>query len=243
MKILTLKRDASKGFLYLDGINRPICPGQVTKLAKSLQKMGCIRPVVVAKIKFLTGKEELYIIDGQHLFNALMVEKMDIPYVIIDIKDKHHLVETIALLNASSKSWSMLDYMTSWCCLHEDYKKLRSYRNMYDIDLCVLSSILSNYGGTTGGGVNARLKRGDFKIIDEAKNLKIIENVTDAMKVIQRGNRNKNKYFITEYVAFVTNKGTNYNHKDFLKKLGSNKQELTYVTQEEGKLREMFDKF
>lgn len=241
MKLLTFKKDSSRGLQFLDGINRPICPAQVTKLAKSVNKMGCIRPVVVAELDFITGKKEKYIIDGQHLTHALIRNSADIPYVIIEIKDMRELVENIALLNASSKSWSMLDYMTAWCALSDDYKKLRRYRNTYDIDLCVLSSILSNYGGTTGGGVNSRLKRGDFKIIEEEKNLKIINELTEALKIIKRGNRNQNKYFCTEYVSFVTNKGASYNHKLFLKKLADKKQELLLVTQEEGKLCEIFE--
>ena len=117
MKIQYLKIGSSKAFYYLAGINRPINPSQVTKLSESLLKLGILRPIIVAEISFLTGKKTSYIIDGQHLFNAMLRNNMDIPYKVIEIKNKVELVEAIALLNASSKSWTMIDYVTSWSCV------------------------------------------------------------------------------------------------------------------------------
>jgi hypothetical protein len=113
MKPQILKKDSHKSFSYLAGINRPINPSQVTKLAESVNKLGILRPVIVAEISFLTGKKTNYIIDGQHLFNALLRNNMDIPFISIKIDTKVQLVESIALLNASSKNWAMIDYITS----------------------------------------------------------------------------------------------------------------------------------
>jgi hypothetical protein len=49
LEIKTLKMTGSKGFSLLAGVNRPIIPQHVTKLATSLDAIGIIRPVVVAK--------------------------------------------------------------------------------------------------------------------------------------------------------------------------------------------------
>lgn len=241
MKLLTLKKDAKKGFALLDGINRPISPNQVTKLAKSLSKMGCIRPLVVAKISFLTGKDEMYIIDGQHLFYALTRNNMDYPYVEVNISSKEELVENIALLNASSRSWKMEDYITSWGSIHENYKKLRNYFNTYDFDVSVLASILSNGGGITGSQINKKIKNGEFEICDEQKNVKILDNLTDVLKVAPRMDRFQNKYLCTEYISFIKTKGSEYNHKVFLQKLDKKKKELVLSTQESGKLCKIFE--
>ena len=142
MKAQILKKDSKQSFSYLAGINRPINPSQVTKLANSVNKMGIIRPVVVAELSFIDGKKKLYIVDGQHLFNALIRNNMDIPYVVIDVKDKKDLVEKIALLNASSKNWAMVDYVTAWASLVPDYVRLNHYFQVYDFEISFLAGVL-----------------------------------------------------------------------------------------------------
>jgi len=242
MKIFYLNKDGKKGFLYLDGINRPIIPGQVTKLARSLLLIGCVRPVTVARIKFLTGKEEQYIIDGQHLFNGLIRNNMDIPYVEIKISSKQELVEIIALLNASSKSWTMVDYITAWSSIHDDYKKLRNYYNIYDFDISILAAVLSGSNGNSGGTVTKRIKCGEFRIINEKDNVQLLDYLTDILKIAPRMNRFENRYLCSEYITFLKNKGTNYNHACLLQNLTRRKEQLVLATQEVGKLSELFEK-
>lgn len=240
MKNQILKKDSKQSFSYLAGINRAINPAQVTKLAESVNKMGIIRPVVVAYIAFVDGIKKLYIIDGQHLFNALIRNNMDIPYVIIDVKDKTDLVEKIALLNASSKNWTMLDYITAWSSLSQDYVKLNHYYQVYDIDLATLATILM--GGSVDGSNTVRtIKNGQFKIVDEKFNVSILDYVTDLLKVIPRMARNDNRYASREYVKFLRNTKT-YNHKKFIDNLKKNKKEFILATQEDGKLVELFTK-
>lgn len=237
-KISWLTKGSKTAFSYLAGINRPINPTQVTKLAESINKMGIIRPVVIAEISFLTGKKTKYIIDGQHLFNALIRNNMEIPYVKIDIKDKKELVEKIALLNASSKNWALLDYITAWSSLVPDYVKLNHYYQVYDLDMGVLSSVLCN-NIADGGNITKKIKCGEFKILDEEKNVIILNNLTDVLKIIPRMNRIENRYLCREYIKFVRN-ATKYNHSKFLENLNKNKKEFILATQEDGKLAEMF---
>ena len=240
MKNQMLKKDSKQSFSYLAGINRAINPAQVTKLAQSVIKMGIIRPVVVAYISFIDGKKKLFIIDGQHLFNALIRNNMDIPYVIIDVKDKIDLVEKIALLNASSKNWTMLDYITAWASLSQDYVKLNHYYQVYDIDLATLATILMG-GSVDGSGTVRTIKSGKFKVIDEKLNVSILDYVTDLLKVIPRMARNDNRYTTREYIKFLRTTKT-YNHKKFIENVKKSKKEFILATQEEGKLVELFTK-
>ena len=240
MKTQTLKKDSKQSFSYLAGINRAINPAQVTKLAVSVNKMGIIRPVVVAYISFIDGVKKLFIIDGQHLFNALIRNNMDIPYVIIDVKDKTDLVEKIALLNASSKNWTMLDYITAWASLSNDYVKLNHYYQVYDIDLCTLATILLGQS-IDGSNTVKTIKNGKFKIVDEKLNTTILDNITDLLKVIPRMARNDNRYATREYTKFLRTTRT-YNHKKFIDNLKKNKKEFILATQEDGKLVELFTK-
>ena len=239
-QIKWLGQNAKSSFHYLAGINRCIYPAQVTKIAQSLEKMGVLRAVIVAELSFITGKKTKYIIDGQHLFNALIRMGWDIPYVTIQIADKKELVETIALLNASSKTWSLLDYITAWGSLVPDYVKLNHYFQVYDIDMGIISSVLSGVN-TDGGNISKKIKNGEFRIVNEIENVEILDRLTDVLKVVPRMNRIENKYLCREYIKFVRNT-KKYNHAVFIEKLKKNKKQFVLVTQEDGKLYELFNK-
>lgn len=239
MKTQLLKKDSKQAFCYLAGINRPINPAQVTKLAQSVNNMGIIRPIVVAELSFIDGRKKTYIVDGQHLFNALIRNNMDIPYIKVDVKDKKELVEKIALLNASSKNWSISDYVTAWASLSNDYVKLNHYYQVYDLELGVMSSILSNTNNGFGGNSSNKIKRGEFIIINEKENVQILDYVTDMLKIVPRMNRFENKYACVEYVKFLRTAKL-YNHKKFITNLAKNKKQFILATQEEGKLVELF---
>lgn len=224
----------------LTGINRGISPSHVTKVAKSIEKLGNLRPIVVADLSFISGKLQTYIIDGQHLFNACLRLGWSIPYIKIEIKSKEQLVEAIALLNASSKSWCMLDYVTAWSYLKSDYVKLNNYFTIYDIELSVLASILMNSTGDTAV-VTRKIKAGEFAIINEEDNVKILNYLTDLLKVAPRMNRFENKYVCREFVCFLRG-NPSYNHTVFIENAKKNKDKFILATQEEGKLSTLFNK-
>ena len=185
-----------------------------------------------------------YIIDGQHLFNALIRNNLEIPYITIKINDLTSLVETIALLNSSSKSWTLLDYITSWTIISKDYQKLLHYYNVYDFELSCLASVLMNKKYTTGGAWNILkvIKRGEFIIIDESKNIDILNKLTDVLNIIKRLNRQENKYLCNEYIDFLRNNMSTYDHKRFLNNLEKQKDKFILATHEQTKLSEMFEK-
>ncbi len=241
LKSIKWINDTSKlQFQFLTGINRGINPGQVTKLVKSFLTMGNLRPIIVAKLSFISGKVEHYIVDGQHAYNALLRLGWDIPYVVIEIKDKRELVETIALLNASSKTWSIKDYVTAWSSLVPDYVKLNRYFQIYDIELNIIASILSNTSSNNGSVISKKIKIGEFTIQDEEKNVDILNGITDILKIIPRLNRYENRFVCNEYVNFRRTAGSSYNHKSFLKNLDKNKQKFILATHEQEQLADMF---
>lgn len=243
MKIEILKKDSSKGLKFLNGINRPVSPSHVTKISNSITKMGLIRPVVVAKIDFL-DERGVYIVDGQHLFYALMRLGMDIPYTIITIKNEVDLIEKISLLNASSKSWVILDYITAWSFISPEYKKLHSYYNTYDFELCFTAGVLSDLTTVQGGNsmVSNAIKKGKFKINNEPVKKKILDNLTEVFTIVSRMNRLENRYFCNEYYDFIKIMGGSYNHEKFMAAMAKKKLEFVLATQEPGKLVETFKK-
>jgi hypothetical protein len=232
LTIKTLKMSGSKGFALLAGVNRPIIPQQVTKLASSIDMMGIVRPVVVSTFDFIDGNKTTYIIDGQHLYHALMRMGWDVPYVEIDIKDNVSLASHLALLNSSSKSWTMKDYILVWSGIKKDYVKLSKYFNTYDIELSQVAEILMNNtctGNTGGSHVSKLIKKGEFAIDDEKRGVTILNYVTDALKLVKRMDRMSNKMFIASYVNFV-NTCDRYDHKQFLANLKLNKDKFKTVT-------------
>lgn len=235
-----LGKTSKTAFSYLAGVNRPIYPHQVTKLCKSLEMMGILRCIVIAELDFINGKMTKYIIDGQHLFNALIRLGWDIPYVTIKIKNKVELVETIAMLNASSKTWSQLDYITAWSSLIPDYVKLNHYYEVYDLDLGFLASVFSG-NATDGGNITKKIKSGEFRIVNEENNVEVLNQLTDVLKIIPRMNRFENRYVCKEYVKFVRS-AKKYNHVKFMENLKKKKELFILATQENGKLYELFTK-
>ena len=220
-----------KGFDFLVALNRSIKPGQVTEIAKSINKMGVIRPIVVAKFTYL-GKQGNYIIDGQHLYHALLRNNSDFPYVEITVNDDADLVEKIALLNSSSKSWTLLDYIQAWSYVVSDYKILMKHFNTYDLEIQQLSSILhrgavSHHNG--GENMSKIIKTGLFNVLNEKQAIITLDYITDALKIIPRMDRMSNKLFVSAYVDYLNSK-KDYDHAKFCKVLEKHAPQLKFVT-------------
>jgi hypothetical protein len=238
-----LSINSTKGFSLLAGINRPINPSQVTKLSNSIDKMGVIRPVVVATISFLDDAQITYIIDGQHLYMACLRLGIDIPYIEIDIKDVRDLVEKIALLNASSKSWILRDYVQAWKPVNSDYSTLDQLFQMYDIEMSQLAQILHyNNGGkgsSSGSSVMSRiLKQGTLKIKNLVVTKTILNRITDALKLVPRMDRVSNKTFISAFCDYAQH--PLYDHASTLKYLKANKTKFALSTNDPEEFNKLF---
>lgn len=219
-----------KGFDFLVALNRSIKPGQVTQIAKSINKMGVIRPIVVAKFTYL-GKQGTYIIDGQHLYHALLRNNSDFPYVEITVNDDADLVEKIALLNSSSKSWNLLDYIQAWSYVVSDYRILMKHFNTYDLEIQQLSSILHRGAVSHHNGENMSkiIKTGLFNVLNEKQAIITLDYITDALKIIPRMDRMSNKLFVSAYVDYLNSK-KDYDHAKFCKVLEKHAPQLKFVT-------------
>ena len=233
----------------LSGLNREVNPSQVTILADSIKKMGILRAMILVNLSFIVGVPEWYILDGQHLYNACLREKLDVPYIIMDsskITNKEELIEIIALLNASSKSWSTEDYLTAWGSVNPDYVRLRTLKGIYDMEIDQLAQLLhqgiitaKNCGG--GKSIYKLLKQGKFSITNEQEALVILDYIKDALRTIGRMDRSSNKLFIACYTSFIQSH-KDYNHKSFMTWLNTNKQTLTLATQDPNEISKILNK-
>lgn len=239
MKVETLKANSKKGFFVLAGINREIIPNHVSKLAESIKLIGVIRPVVICTTDLIDGSVKDYMLDGQHLYNALMKLDMDIPYVTIKVKTMTDIVVAIAKLNSSSKSWGMLDYLTAWGSLKSDYKKLTSLTNIYDIEIGLTASLLM--GRTWHSDTNKAIKSGDFFIQEEERTIKILKALTDVLKIVPFQNRFDNKSFCRAFIDYFIYMGRDYNHERVVYHFNKNKTALMLAVGDKQKMSEMFN--
>lgn len=162
LKKIKFSKDYNK-FLLLDGINRIPDPKHIQKMVASIRAMGVIRPVICVKVRFIDGTERMYVVDGQHLFKALSAEGLEIPYIIIETEDKIDLVHKMAMLNNSSKPWTLLNYVNAFKMYIPDYNQLFELRNMYNIEPLMLAAICTRGTSAVASG-SQLLKSGKFKI-------------------------------------------------------------------------------
>ncbi len=125
-------------------MNRGIDSKHVQKMIASLRKLGCTRAVIACYTNIIEGEWKTYIIDGQHLATALEREGQPIPYIEIEITSEEDLIEKMAFLNNSSKSWDLMNFINAWKMIRPDYMKLFKWKNMYDIEVSMLACIAIN---------------------------------------------------------------------------------------------------
>jgi len=200
-------------FHTLDGINRMPDSKHIQKMVASIRAMGVIRPVICVQVKFMDGTNKLYVVDGQHLFKALCAEGLEIPFVIIETPNKIDLVHKMAMLNNSSKPWTLLNYVNAFKMYIPDYNQLFELRDMYDIEPLMLATICTRGNSSVVSG-SQLLKSGKFKVTNpEAQEMAKAFN--DFFLKIGRADRWVKKQFLQ---VFIRAWGT-YDHKKSLANL------------------------
>lgn len=161
-KELKIKHAADYSKFAILPMNRGIDSRHVQKMIKSIRKMGVVRTVITCTTNIIEGEMKTYIIDGQHLATALEREGQPIPYIELEIETEEDLIEKMAYLNNSSKSWDLMNYINAWKMIRPDYMKLFKWKNMYDIEITMLAMIgLNNSAIRYSTGI---IKTGLFEI-------------------------------------------------------------------------------
>ena len=148
-------------FSYLP-MNREVNSKHVEIMVKSINKMGCIRDVIVVRTNIFEGITKTYVIDGQHLLNALIRQNAPVSYRSLKLNTIEEIVSCMATLNNSSKSWGMLDYVNAYKVVNNDYMKLLRYINIYNLEPTMIAMIATNTSKSTG--ISKLIKEGTFSI-------------------------------------------------------------------------------
>ena len=210
-------------------------------MAKSVENMGTVRPIVVAYLTFPTGKKLPYILDGQHLFQALLRLNYPIPYVVIERDlNTQDCIDILSLLNSSSKSWKLSDYINAWANVKEPYRQLNQLHNIYDLDY---DTIVTAVRGKDGSGYTKALKRGEFEIPDYEKAMLTCSRIQDVFRIIPRFDRWSNRMMTTACAQMFSDSGYSVpKHEKFLTYLKEHQSELKLVTADNAKLVEFLQK-
>ena len=193
-------------------MNRGIDSKHVQKMISSIRKMGILRCVITCTTDMIEGQKKTYIIDGQHLATALEREGKPIPYIEIGVESEEDLIEKMAYLNNSSKSWDLMNYINAWKMIRPDYMKLFKWKNMYDIEITMLAIIGVNNAGFRHS--TSSIKTGEFKITNPLAE-QMCKDFNDIFLKIGMSDRAIKFQFLT---AFMQAYG-NYDHQKVIANL------------------------
>jgi hypothetical protein len=196
--------------------NREIKQKHVKALMKSISNRGILRQPVLVKTKVVSGKRELYSLDGQHFIAALSeMDKKTVSAYVIETESMNEIVETMAVLNNVQQKWTMIDYVNCYCGLKlPDYIELKKHSIKNKLSINVSSVILSGINTAAWGkGLNF-IKNGTFKALADDKDT-LTKNLLQVMGVL---NTNSTKFAIA-YITFYRSLGAAYNHQRLLKSI------------------------
>lgn len=193
--------------------NRKVEPRKVKSLVESLKLYGQLRPIILGG----ATEETAVIIDGQHLYEALKVVEFPVYYVFVQITTLEDLIKFMAKMNSTAKSWNLANYIDAFALINEDVNRIRRYIKLYThVHTDMVVNIMA--GKYSSGGTATNLKKGIYKIQEEALNEKFLKELNDFLGVVFRINASRKTALAKEYVAFRM-KLTSYNHAIFMNTL------------------------
>lgn len=225
--VFTVKSTENYEMFQFLPMNRNTNPKIIELMVKSIRTMGVIRPVVCVRTSIYDGTMRTYIVDGQHLFKALQRESLPIPYCYIEVKTELEIVHKMALLNNSSKSWTLVDYVNAWRYYKSDYGILKELASDYNLEVLIVSQICNNTKGAGNmAGGSSILKQGDF-CITNPKAKEMCKLFSDLFIAIGRADRWVKHQFL--YV-FLQAYGPKYNHEKTLTNIQKNIKQIKIMS-------------
>lgn len=165
--------------LYKYKTQRPVNAGHVLVMKDSVIRNGQIRPVMVVEIK-----DKLFVIDGQHLLEALIQLDMPVWCQMIECDSDEQITQLIIDLNNTSKSWQLTDYVNSWAMSGlKDYRQLKrdSEITFKDVQITV---IMQAYTQKSRAKSTKLVKEGKFEIVNKTRGEELIQNICELNYVV-----------------------------------------------------------
>lgn len=196
MKVLTT---TSYKKFHLLPMNREIMSSHAEKMAKSITAMGVIRPVVCCETNCLEGIKKLYVLDGQHLLTGLERLNKPVPYIKIPVTDPFDIVKKMGLLNSSSKSWGLIDYVNAYKMYIPDYMQLFKFKNLYNLDITMIAALGAMDTKFDSGIGCTSIKTGEFKVVND-KTEQMCKDITNIFDALGNSDRSIQRKFLRAFL-------------------------------------------
>jgi hypothetical protein len=154
-----------------------------TRLENSIKSHGVMSVIILIYSTALKGIRELYCLDGGHRLHFFTYLNLDFNVLILpDENNLSVLIDKIAILNNSSKSWTLYDFINVYCeAGKNDYKVLNAMYTRTGIPVGILSQMLMGKLNRAKASLNP-IKNGTFEI----KALKVTNETIDLLKKLPK---------------------------------------------------------
>ena len=165
--------ESFSGKVFMLPFNRDAFPKSI--LISKIKKYGFLVPILLVKTDVIDGVMRIYIVDGQH--RALSCLSLNVPFygILHDMKfkDKDELVEFVASLNSTQKTWNTNDYIKAFASVGlSEYHALIDVRKRCTFSYITLAQI---YGNSNASLAANSLKNGNFKVQRKKEADKVLE--------------------------------------------------------------------
>jgi hypothetical protein len=222
------------GLLHTIPMNRPVTNVGVNSLKESVIRNGILRRVILT---WDSKKSRYYIVDGQHLVEALKQLESEIPSLVVSVENEAQLVQLMIDLNNISKTWKLLDYINGWKeSGNKDYRLLMNAKDVLYPDVQI-SVIIQAYAQNSRGKATKMVKEGTFKIENREKSEQIIDSVSSCLGYLP------NTRPINESLVKLMLTTEDYNHKKMITNLkDAVKRNVNFVLKGEAETYKLLEK-
>lgn len=184
--------------------NRAVDKAHVKTLVESMKLHGFKGVIQVIRTKFINGKLEFYVVDGQHRIAAAKQLGLPICFELTDLNTRRETAEFISQLNTSAKSWGTANFLSVWSSLKiEEYVKLERVQKETGFQI---TPLLEAYLFTSN---QADYRKGKMVFTNEELSDKIIQQMIDLNNYLP------SKAFCRRAIVRVM-RNPKYNHKKMI---------------------------
>lgn len=155
--------------------NRKVETRHVMEIVESIRRHGVLSFVNVVVTDCIDGVKQMYIVDGQHRFEAFRYLGYPILYTVVEASDKKEIVRLIADLNKTSRRWSTRNFMTAWSSLKiDDYTEIDTALTNTKLPITLILEVFSERDRSSATKL---FQDGDFEIVNREKNKVILNDI------------------------------------------------------------------
>lgn len=164
--------------------NRKRKKRHTNEIKKSMERWGVLSFVTVAITDCIDGDMRMWVIDGQHRFDAMELLQNPILFTIANVHSKKEMVRLIAALNRTSKNWALRDYLHSWCSIEiPEYVLIQETLGRTKLPITL---ILEAFSGLDRRAVTEKFQAGEFEIADKEKAKRYIGHIVELKTLMPR---------------------------------------------------------